>query len=75
MYARQAAARYRTHRTKTHTPSARCPQERPAFWRVREESRAGIAVALSRRVTDRTNAIAKRLDRSTNEAVTRVVGL
>ena len=50
-----AAACDRTHRAKPHTSFARRPQTNTPFWRVHEALRAGIAVAISRRVTVRTS--------------------
>ena len=49
-----AAARYRTHRAKRHAPLRGARKETGQFWRIREGSRAGSAVAISRRVTVRT---------------------
>ena len=49
-----AAARYRTHRAKRHAPLRGARKETGEFWRIREGSRAGSAVAISRRVTVRT---------------------
>jgi len=49
------AARYRTHRVKTHGDRRRDRYETCAFWQVCERSRAGIAVAISRHVMNRTS--------------------
>jgi hypothetical protein len=49
-----SAACFRTHRTKPHGRSRGDCKETREFWRIREGSGAGSAVAISRRVTVRT---------------------
>jgi hypothetical protein len=45
-----SAACYRTHRAKPHTHLRGDRRQKHQFWRVHEVLRAGIAVAISRRV-------------------------